>query len=201
MEHFQECVSLCCMEDLSATGALFSWSNKQEPVDRVYSRLDRALGNPEWLAVFGDFIPHFHPEGLFDHCLYTLVDRKTDLGGNMSFKYFNMWGSADTFKREVRSVWTRQYKRTKMFAVVKKLKYLKPVLKKLNKSCFSDIENSTSIAGTVLESIQKELLDKPGDAYLIQQKLELAVELRELICARDSFLTQKAKIQWLLRVI
>ncbi|XP_074296333.1 uncharacterized protein LOC141626381 [Silene latifolia] len=83
-----------------------------------------------------------------------------------------------------------------MFAVVKKLKALKPVLKQLNKSCFYDIENSTSIAGTVLEHIQKELVHKPGDVDLIQQELQLAAELRDLISARDSFLTQKAKIQW-----
>ncbi|XP_074277270.1 uncharacterized protein LOC141600911 [Silene latifolia] len=46
MEHFQECVSLCEMEDIKATGALFTWSNKQAPTDRVYSILDRAMGNP-----------------------------------------------------------------------------------------------------------------------------------------------------------
>ncbi|XP_074277563.1 uncharacterized protein LOC141601198 [Silene latifolia] len=158
MEHFQECVSLCCMEDLAATGALFTWSNKQEPGDRVYSGLDRAMGNTEWIDKFGDLVPHFHPEGLFYHCPCTLVDRKTNLGGKRSFKYFNMWGSAATFHSDVSSVWNRQFKGTKMFAVVKKLKALKPVLKQLNKSCFSDIENSTSIAGTVLEHIQKELV-------------------------------------------
>ncbi|XP_074296337.1 uncharacterized protein LOC141626386 [Silene latifolia] len=109
MEHFQECVSLCCMEDLAATGALFTWSNKQDPVDRVYSRLDRALGNTEWIDKFGDLVPHFHPEGLFDHCPCTLVDRKTDLGGKRSFKYFNMWGSAATFHSDVSSVCNRQF--------------------------------------------------------------------------------------------
>ncbi|XP_074293086.1 uncharacterized protein LOC141619998 [Silene latifolia] len=157
MEHFQECVSICYMEDLSATGALFTWSNKQEPVDRVYSRLDRAMGNPEWLAEFGDFVPHFHPEGIFYHCPCTLVDRKTDLGGKRSFKYFNMWGSAATFHSDVSSVWTRQYKGTKMFVVVKKLKALKPVLKQLNKSCFYDNENSTSIAAKIQWSIEGDL--------------------------------------------
>ncbi|XP_074297736.1 uncharacterized protein LOC141628498 [Silene latifolia] len=69
-----------------------------------------------------------------------------------------------------------------MFAVVKKLKALKHVLKQLNKSCFSDIENSTSIASTLSEKIQKDLVDRPGDADLIQQEMELSA--------------QKAKVQW-----
>ncbi|XP_074266650.1 uncharacterized protein LOC141589929 [Silene latifolia] len=39
-------------------------------------------------------------------------------------------------------------------------------------------------------------MDKPGDTDPIQQEMELSAELREFISARDSFLTQKAKIQW-----
>ncbi|XP_074266120.1 uncharacterized protein LOC141588586 [Silene latifolia] len=34
-EQFQECVSLCCMDDIQASGALYTWSNKQIPQDRV----------------------------------------------------------------------------------------------------------------------------------------------------------------------
>ncbi|XP_074310444.1 uncharacterized protein LOC141646456 [Silene latifolia] len=81
MEHFQECVSLCEMEDIKATGALFTWSNKQAPTDRVYSRLDRAMGNPEWMSHYGEYMAHFHPEGMFDHCPCTIVDRKVEFNG------------------------------------------------------------------------------------------------------------------------
>ncbi|XP_074288586.1 uncharacterized protein LOC141613742 [Silene latifolia] len=193
---FQECVSLCGMEDINATGALYTWSNKQEPTARVYSRLDRAIGNQEWLDEFGDYMAHFHPEGLFDHCPCTVVNRKAEFDGRRSFKYFNMWGAADSFKAQVASVWQQKYKGTRMFSVVKKLKALKPVLKKLNTTCFSDIENSTTIASRVLEEIQEKLVDNPGDTDLIQQELDLSVELKGLINARDSFLTQKAKLQW-----
>ncbi|XP_074314781.1 uncharacterized protein LOC141650580 [Silene latifolia] len=168
MEHFQECVSLCGMEDINATWALYTWSNKQEPTARVYSRLDRAMGNQEWIDEFGDYIAHFHPEGLFDHCPCTVVNRKAEFDGRRSFKYFNMWGASESFKEQVASVWQQKFKGTRMFSVVKKLKALKPVLKKLNTTCFSDIENSTTIASRVLEEIQE----------------------------KDSFLTQKAKLQW-----
>ncbi|XP_074297011.1 uncharacterized protein LOC141627682 [Silene latifolia] len=181
MEHFQKCVSLCEMEDIKATGALFTWSNKQAPTERVYSILDRAMGNPEWLSHYGDYVAHFHPEGMFDHCPCTIVDRR---------------GASEHFAISVDGVWKQSYKGTKMFNVVKKLKALKPVLKNLNTNCFSDIENGTSIAGTVLQQIQKELVEHPGDLDLIQQEYDLANELKDLIVARDSFLSQKAKIQW-----
>ncbi|XP_074305909.1 uncharacterized protein LOC141641134 [Silene latifolia] len=54
MARFQDCVSICGMEDIPSTGALFTWSNKQNPSARVYSRLDRAMGNQDWLDMFGE---------------------------------------------------------------------------------------------------------------------------------------------------
>ncbi|XP_074300186.1 uncharacterized protein LOC141631410 [Silene latifolia] len=188
MGHFQECVSLCSMEDIQATWALFTWTNKQEPEARVYSRLDRVMGNEEWQQEFGEYIAHFHPEGLFDHCPCTIVDRKVDVIGRRSFKYFNMWGMSELFQECVVKVWHRRYAGTKMFQLIKKLKSLKPVLKQLNKSCFSDIENSSTIASTLLEKLQKDLVDKPGDHELMQQEYIVAQELKELLAARDSFL-------------
>ncbi|XP_074315297.1 uncharacterized protein LOC141651485 [Silene latifolia] len=178
MEHFQDCVSICCMEDMPATGALFTWSNKQVPQDRVYSRLDHAMGNQEWFDQFGDSVAHFHPEGLFDHCPCTIMDRNAEIVGRKSFKYFNIWGTAPNFKTVVYGIWSKHYQGTKMFGVIKKLKALKPILKALNKDCFSDIENNTNIASLALE------------------KLDLAHDLKDLIAARDSFLIQKAKVKW-----
>ncbi|XP_074293143.1 uncharacterized protein LOC141620078 [Silene latifolia] len=196
MEHFQDCVSICCMEDIAATGALFTWSNKQATLERVYSRLDRAIGNLEWFEQFGDSVAHFHPEGLFYHYPCTVLDRNSEIKGRKSFKYFNMWGTAPTFKSLVSDCWSKHYQETKMFGIIKKLKALKPILKALNKECFSDIENNTNIASLALETIQKALIDNPSDADLLQRELDLAHDLKDLIIARDSFLIQKAKVQW-----
>ncbi|XP_074304746.1 uncharacterized protein LOC141639537 [Silene latifolia] len=196
MEHFQDCVSICCMEDIDATGALFTWSNKQAPVDRVYSRLDRAMGNQEWLDLFGDSVAHFHPEGLFDHCPCTIMDRNFEIHGRKSFKYFIIWGAAPTFKALVSDSWSMSYQGTKMFGIIKKLNALKPILKALNKECLSDIENNTNIASIALETIQKAHIENPGDATLLQQELDLPMILRISFFARDSFLIQKAKVQW-----
>ncbi|XP_074293372.1 uncharacterized protein LOC141620385 [Silene latifolia] len=159
MEHFQECVSFCGWEDIQATGTLFTWSNKQDPTDRVYSRLNRAMGNQEWIDLFGDYVAHFHPEGLFDHCPCTMVYKRAEIGGRKSFKYFNMWGTADIFKDsvEIRTI---------------------PILLV---QCWNN---------------SQERVDKPGNMNLIQQEMDLAYGLKELISVRDSFLTQKVKLQW-----
>ncbi|XP_074300264.1 uncharacterized protein LOC141631500 [Silene latifolia] len=144
MEHFQEC----------------------EPIHRVYSRLDRVMGNHE--VEYGDYMAHFHPEGIFDHCPCTIVHKRTELSGRRSFKYFNIWGQSQNFKECVKSVWDRRYSSTKMYQLVKKMKALKPVLKSLNKNCFADIETSFNITSALLEQIQTSLMDNPGNMDLMQ---------------------------------
>ncbi|XP_074283323.1 uncharacterized protein LOC141607873 [Silene latifolia] len=121
------------------------------------------MGNLEWMAMYGDYIAHFHPEGLFDHCPCTMVHRRADLGGKRNFKYFNMWGSNEEFKPSVLHVWRRSFPGTKILARL---------------------------------IFKEALVDNPEDVNLIQQELDLARDLRELIVARDSFLSQKAKVQW-----
>ncbi|XP_074306141.1 uncharacterized protein LOC141641375 [Silene latifolia] len=67
MEDFQNCLDICHMVDMPATGSLFTWNNKQEAATRVFSRLDRALVNHEWIDQKKEFYAHFHAEGCFDH--------------------------------------------------------------------------------------------------------------------------------------
>ncbi|XP_074313799.1 uncharacterized protein LOC141648993 [Silene latifolia] len=61
---FQDCVEDCGI-NLPAHGAFFTWSNKHEPGAMVFSRIDRAMSNNEWLDQFPEVIPMFHPEGEF----------------------------------------------------------------------------------------------------------------------------------------
>ncbi|XP_074297720.1 uncharacterized protein LOC141628480 [Silene latifolia] len=58
---FQDCVEDCGIVDLPAHGAFFTWNNKHEPGAMVFSRIDRAMSNDEWLDRFPEVIPMFHP--------------------------------------------------------------------------------------------------------------------------------------------
>lgn len=49
ISRFQSCVQRCSVVDMAASGAFFTWTNKQEGSARVYSRIDRALINDEWV--------------------------------------------------------------------------------------------------------------------------------------------------------
>ncbi|XP_074305697.1 uncharacterized protein LOC141640917 [Silene latifolia] len=153
MEAFVDCMNNCDMVDIQATGAFFTWTNKQDDTHKKYSRLDRFLINSNWTAMFPEMVGHFHPEGVLDHTPCVVYNKKLNVKKNKSFKYFSMWSGAADFLPKVQEVWDRNILGTMMFRIVKKLKELKVVLKELNKTCYADIEGQAVEAEKELNAI------------------------------------------------
>ncbi|XP_074315526.1 uncharacterized protein LOC141651724 [Silene latifolia] len=197
MEDFQNCLDVCHMVDMPATGSLFTWNNKQEAATRVFSRLDRALVNHEWSDQKKEFYAHFHPEGCFDHTP-CIIQRLSAMGQRKgSFKYFNMWSTTEHFLPCVTQAWGHRITGTPMFKFVRKLKLLKQPLKQLNRELFADVENNTMRAWKHLESIQSQIRSDPTNPDLIGIEIKAAKEYQELQKACDSFLLQKSKATWI----
>lgn len=53
MEEFQECLTLCELEDIETRGTHFTWGNGQLE-DHILRKLDRVLGNQSWRDNFSD---------------------------------------------------------------------------------------------------------------------------------------------------
>ncbi|XP_074291219.1 uncharacterized protein LOC141617994 [Silene latifolia] len=178
---FQACLNTCGLTDLKATGAYYTWNNKQPPETRVYSRLDRMLLNQEWIHSFPNLFANFLPEGMFDHTP-CLVSESPTLGiRKRSFKVFNIWSTTPGFLECVNTNWRNSVYGTKMYKVVRKLKLLKPVLRKINRDHFSDIENTADISHTKLIILQKEMMSNPGDMELVRQEYEANQASRVLL--------------------
>ncbi|XP_074305220.1 uncharacterized protein LOC141640268 [Silene latifolia] len=171
---FQNCVANCGLMDAPAQGALFTWNNKHDAGDMVFSRIDRVLINDDWLAQFPDADITFHPEGLYDHCPCTATLWPTSIKRKGSFKFFNMWGQDANFLTIVNDIWDTKVEGFTMFQIAKKHKALKKPLKDLNMFSFSNVETSA----------------KAGIK-------EAAIAYRDLDAAWKSFLSQKAKVHWM----
>ncbi|XP_074315296.1 uncharacterized protein LOC141651483 [Silene latifolia] len=187
----------CQLTDLSAKDSFYTWNNKHECGTKVYSRLDRTLINADWLCCFPDSFTHFLPEGIFDHCPGIVNFEIQSQRRGQSFKYFNMWSSAPGYKEIVQTGWDQVYHGSPMFCVVKKLKALKYGMKQLNREQFGDIENLTHVVEISLGKIQEMLVLDPMNPEICQSEKDCAKELGELRQARDQFLRQKAKMEWL----
>ncbi|XP_074293044.1 uncharacterized protein LOC141619940 [Silene latifolia] len=165
----------CGVEDIKAVGSFFTWTNKQEVNSRVYSRIDRALINDEWLNLF--------PDSLWVR--------------NIPFRYYNTWAKSPEFMDIIKKHCNTPIFGNYMYMVVKRMKTMKQDLKNLNRDTFHDVEKNAHIMLMTLHNIQEELQLRPSDPQLIEVEQEAADGYRALDEARYAFLAQKAKVNWL----
>ncbi|XP_010684441.1 uncharacterized protein LOC104899000 [Beta vulgaris subsp. vulgaris] len=157
VEGIRRCLWDYEVQDMVSVGPFYTWSNKQEGEERVYSKIDRVFVNEGWMMEFKGAKAHFLPESISDHtpCIIHFEDNQG--GASKVFRFFNMWTQAAEFKAIVMRGWHKQYTGCAMFKVVRRLKGLKGDLKELNKKKFSNIENEADLAYKELISIQKQL--------------------------------------------
>ncbi|XP_074271284.1 uncharacterized protein LOC141595214 [Silene latifolia] len=167
MVPFQDTVAECDLQDLKSYGAFFTWNNKQPSDTRVFSRIDRALVNDSWLNVWTEFYATFTVEGEFDHCPCIISSARSLEFQKKPFKFFNMWCRAPEYHQVVQHNWNINVYGTAMFRVVKRLKLIKPSLKNLNGSLFSDIERNTDVSYKVMIHTQQELQKDPYNKQLM----------------------------------
>ncbi|XP_074278275.1 uncharacterized protein LOC141601868 [Silene latifolia] len=196
MAPFQSTVNTCDLHDMKSTGAFFTWNNKQPSVTRVFSRINRVLVNRAWLNWNTDWNAHYHPKGDFDHCPCIRFCGESFVGKKKSFKFFNMWVKVEDFGKVVAETWKNLIYGSPLFRVARKLKELKPRLKELNRSLFSDIQRNADVAYHLMIDCQLKLQADPSNPILMDKERQVRDSYHMLDVARTDFLMQKAKCSW-----
>ncbi|XP_062076011.1 uncharacterized protein LOC133780155 [Humulus lupulus] len=174
---FKDYVEHCHLEDVKYRGNYYTWSNKQQGDNRIYSKIDRVLANQKWLDC------------------YTEAEEKNY--GKKPFKFFRMWNQAPDFKKKLASVWSREIQGTAMFQLVSKLKQVKMMLKELNNKDFHDIPSAELRLRLNFQDSQVALQRGPLNKDLIQREKEARDQYVAAKKAYQSFLQQKEKVHWL----
>lgn len=147
---FKGCIDTCELMDMKWNGSRFTWNNKQEGDNRVFSKIDKALINMELISSFPNAETSFLLEGLFDHCPAIVKFMPAANEGYKPFKYFNMWSSTPNFMEKVCESWNVPVRGTPMFCMMTTRKRLKPILKEINIGRLSDIERKVEETKMVL---------------------------------------------------
>ncbi|XP_074299953.1 uncharacterized protein LOC141631143 [Silene latifolia] len=192
---FRDCVDYCGIVDIKGQGG-YTWNNKHEPNSRVFSHLDRFMVNIDWMQQYPECYAYFLPEGLYDHnpclCYRRAVPQRKH-----NFRYFCMWGQDPNFKALIHEKWKSPIAGTAMFKVVKKLQALKKPLRELNRHGYSDIGKAAGIAKLRLHNLQERMNLDPTNLVILAEEQEASDDYRHMSNAYHSFLSQKAKINWL----
>lgn len=199
MRHFQDVVQDCDLSDLAYVGPCFTWWNHQD-VNPVGKKLDRALINNEWLAMFPQSFATFKPGGVSDHarCWVQISDVQT--GVRKPFKFFNYLSTIESFIDTVAGSWFSTpplfHSRAALHLLQRKLKLLKPILRALNNTHYGDLPRRTKEAFELLCLRQEEALTDPQQSTF-EAEAVASSQWSHLSSIEEQFFKQKSRIRWL----
>ncbi|XP_019265614.1 PREDICTED: uncharacterized protein LOC109243167 [Nicotiana attenuata] len=117
--------------DIPWRGDYFTWSNGQTGVERVISRIDRALGNNEWMMKFGHLTVEVGDPFISDHSPLSLkFEQRKSV--KIPFRFLNVWAEDEAFQSIVTKGWQGRQHQCKLVTIWNRMKEMKANFKSLN---------------------------------------------------------------------
>ncbi|KAH0757473.1 hypothetical protein KY290_020966 [Solanum tuberosum] len=138
-------------------GEYYTWTNKQKGSDRIYSRIDRALGNFEWMIHWGHVVLNYSLPNIYDHD-HMMLNMTTQPSTKPPFRFFNLWDEHSSFLSLVEKEWQKRKATGHMKNIWLHLKSLKQKFAKLNQEEFKAVTQRLSNAKTDLVNIQEQVV-------------------------------------------
>ncbi|XP_056688426.1 uncharacterized protein [Spinacia oleracea] len=135
---FSEFVDSYQLYELQSKGHFYSW-HKGGDITKTASRIDRCLGNGEWMNVKGDVCSEYLNSSLCDHCPILVKCIPESHGGGRPFRFLNYLVEHDDFLPFVEHCWKEPLSGSGMLLVWEKLKLVKLKLKTVHKQEFQGI--------------------------------------------------------------
>ncbi|GJZ14300.1 RNA-directed DNA polymerase, eukaryota, reverse transcriptase zinc-binding domain protein [Tanacetum coccineum] len=196
MNDFKACVNKIEVMDINSSGLHYTWNQKPKSGGGVLKKLDRIMGNLEFIDTFPGAYGVFQPYRISDHSPAVLKIPSLMIQKPKPFKFFNFLTFKSKFLDVVAEQWNVNIEGYHMFCVVTKMKALKKPLRKLLHS-HGNLHDRVNALRIELDEVQKALDRDPLDSNLHDEE---ATYVRAFIDAKlyeEHFLKQKAKIKWL----
>ncbi|XP_050212592.1 uncharacterized protein LOC126664301 [Mercurialis annua] len=184
-----------CMEfrDLGFAGPPFTWSNRRNYPNSIKVRLDRALANEEWQALFpGAEVHHLSDLGS-DHRPILIKTDPQRLNYSRKFFFDKRWGAKPAVLKIIEESWNQNVRGSTMFQIHSKLKNTRQKLFAWQKSSSSNSERRMhQLQSSIEEEKNKKAEDQDWNRI---RNLETA--LLEATIEEEQFWAQKARHNWL----
>ncbi|KAL7186017.1 hypothetical protein ACSBR2_027885 [Camellia fascicularis] len=196
MNEFNDFLNTLELVDVPMIGRKHTWCNSQE--GERWSRLDRFLVSPEWLAWFS-FKLWGLSRSLSDHCPILLMEDERDWGPK-PFRFLNAWVLYPTFLDKVKSVWEdTQVDRWAGLRLKVKLKALKEALKVWNIEVFRNVEYKLKEVENAIHVLDLAADERPLNDIEISKRREVKGEIRKLRKMKEWIWVQKSRVNWALK--
>ncbi|XP_075084917.1 uncharacterized protein LOC142168152 [Nicotiana tabacum] len=105
VQDFANFCSDAMMSELPCRGEFFTWKYGQMGEDVVINRIDRALGNDDWMLNLGHLTIEVGDPFILDHTLLMLKFQRRNNNIKVPFRFLNVWTEYEEFQRIVTEGW------------------------------------------------------------------------------------------------
>ncbi|XP_070056507.1 uncharacterized protein [Nicotiana tomentosiformis] len=146
---FTKCVQELGINELACEGDYYTWSNKQDGMDRLWSRINRMFGNYEWMMQWGHITTVYDVTFISDHNPMSLKFTVDQGNRRIPSKFFNIWVDHENFLSIVQQVRSQRVYRQKIDTARNELLI---VQKSINTNCTDELtEKETNL----IQSLEK----------------------------------------------
>lgn len=137
------------LAEMKSTSHFFTWTN-----GHVWSRLYRALCNPNWVMNYKHIVVEFKDKETSDHTrIYTEINEYKK--ARAPFRFLNVLTEHEEFQDVITQSRGQHVEGTPMFRVWKKLQICKDNLKQLATTYLSGVNERVLSAGNKLHAIYR----------------------------------------------
>ncbi|XP_021979802.1 uncharacterized protein LOC110875918 [Helianthus annuus] len=174
----------------------FTWNQKPKHGVGILKKIDRVLGNIQFLDAYPDAFVLFHPFRVSDHTPCIVNFHTIKHNRPKPFKFANFLVKKEGFVNCVSDEWAKEVQGVTMFSVVKKLSFLKSPLRRL---LFKqgNLHERVKLLRTKLDDIHMAIDANPSDTTLRDSESKCLQEFQAASYDEECFLKQKAKADWL----
>ncbi|XP_062028816.1 uncharacterized protein LOC133744789 [Rosa rugosa] len=181
--------------DLSFTGPKFTWENcKEEAEEIIRERLDRAIGNADWLCSWPDSFVHHEPRVGSDHCPLVIYTYPRLPKGPKPFRFEASWAEDPECEEIVTGSWKSDRNSDPIVLWDSNLSSCRKNMIKWSRKKYPNNKSVIEALNRELSAIQNGpiLSDSGGRVNEIIRDLGEAWKLEE------SFWKQRSRVNWLL---
>ncbi|KAL5699305.1 hypothetical protein ACHQM5_030229 [Ranunculus cassubicifolius] len=179
--------------DLGFAGSPTTWDNGREDLANIKQRIDRGLGNADWVFLFPNANIYHLTAIESDHCPILLDSEPVHEKYLKPFKFQAMWTRHSSYPDIISKSWSLSYPIDSILNLITKLKKTKINLKKWNFEVFGNLGNNIKLVTEAIDTLQNL---SPSKANL-KEKKELEGKLEELLLCEEIFWQQKSRDKWI----
>ncbi|XP_074266773.1 uncharacterized protein LOC141590057 [Silene latifolia] len=179
--------------DIPFKGPRFTWCNNRKGDERVYERIDKALGSRDWLSFFPDSGIKHYPIQISDHAPIEVNLQLVKNDGKRPYKLDAWTLDNEECLERVRSAWGQRDVGSPSFQVARKLTRVRSTVKKWAIDKRDEWMGKWDDFDKRLEEGMNKAIAGEGD----EMYTRVNDEVKDFAKAVSIFWRQRAKVKWM----